>query len=199
MNRLIHTTVLLFAIAFTGSAQTAWTLDRSHTGIKFSIRHMMISDVEGIFRDFDIVFKSDKEDFTDAVIEATITTDSIDTQNARRDNHLRSDDFFNAAKYPTITFKSSKVELVGEKAYKFYGDLTIRDVTKPVVFDATLGGTTKTQRGTVAGWKATLVIDRFDFNLKWDRTIEAGGLVAGRDVTITINAEVRKQEKGDRS
>lgn len=199
MNRFFQFAVLLFGLAVTGVAQTAWTLDRSHTGIKFSIRHMMISDVEGIFKDFDIVFKSDKEDFTDAVIEATLKTDSIDTQNARRDGHLRSDDFFNAAQYPAITFKSSKIEKVGEKTYKFYGDLTIRDVTRPVVFDATLGGTTKTQRGVVAGWKAVLVIDRFDYNLKWDRTIEAGGLVAGREVTITINAEVRKQEKGDRS
>ena len=153
---------------------------------------MLISDIEGTFRDFDIVFKSDKDDYTDAVIEVTIKTDSLDTQNARRDNHLRSDDFFNAAKFPTITFKSTKMEKTGETTYKIYGDLTIRDVTKAVVFDAVNGGTLKTPQGLIAGWKATIVVNRFDYNLKWDRAIETGGLMVGKDVTITVNAEVRK-------
>lgn len=192
MVRNIFTLVLALGLIVPAAAQTGWTLDKSHSGIKFSVRHMVISDVEGSFKDFDVTFKAEKDDFTDAVIEATIQTASIDTDNERRDAHLKSDDFFNAEKYPTITFKSSKFEKTGATTYKIHGDLTIRDVTKPVTFDAVLGGTQKTQRGTVSGWKATLTINRFDYNLKWDRAIETGGLVVGPDVTITVNAQIRK-------
>jgi polyisoprenoid-binding protein YceI len=192
MNRLLLSLFLALGISVASFAQNAWTLDKSHSGIKFSVRHMVISDVEGSFRDYDVTFKSDKEDFTDAVIEATIQTASIDTDNERRDGHLKSDDFFNAEKYPTITFKSTRFEKTSPMTYKIHGDLTIRDVTKPVTFDAVLGGTQKTQRGAVSGWKATLTINRFDYNLKWDRAIETGGLVVGPDVTITVNAQVRK-------
>lgn len=192
MNRTLLAVAFVVGLTAPVVAQTAWTLDKSHSGVKFSIRHMVISDVEGYFRDFTITFKSDKEDFSDAVIEATIPVDSIETRSASRDRHLRGDDFFNAATFPWITFKSTRFEKTEEATYKIYGDLTIRDVTKPVVFDAVNGGTLKTQRGIVSGWKATLTINRFDFNLKWDRAIETGGLVAGKDVTITVNAEVRK-------
>lgn len=192
MTRSIFAFVLALGSTAGVFAQTPWTLDKSHSGVRFSIRHMVISDVEGFFRDFSIVFKSDKEDYTDASIEATIPVDSIDTRHARRDNDLKGDGFFGAATYPMITFKSSKVEKTGESSYRFHGDLTIRDVTKPVVWEAVNGGTVKTSRGTVTGWRATLVINRFDYGLKWDRTIETGGLVAGKEVTITVNAEVRK-------
>lgn len=192
MIRSIFIFVLALGLTATAAAQPTWALDKSHSGVKFSVRHMVISDVEGSFKDYDVTFKADKEDFTDAVIEATIKTASISTDNEGRDKHLRSDDFFNAEVFPTITFRSTKVEKTGDKTYKFHGDLTIRDVTKKVAFDAVHGGTMKTQRGTVAGWKATLTINRFDFNLKWDRAIETGGLVVGSDVTITVNAQVRK-------
>ncbi|MCU0453483.1 MAG: YceI family protein [Bacteroidetes bacterium] len=192
MIRSIFAFVLAVGLTATAAAQSAWTLDKSHSGVKFSVRHMVISDVEGSFKDYDVTFKSEKEDFSDAVIEATIKSASINTDNESRDGHLKSDDFFNAEKYPTITFKSNKVEKTGATTYKFYGDLTIRDVTKPVVFEAVNGGTVKTQRGTVSGWKATTTINRFDYNLKWTRAIETGGLVVGSDVTITVNAQVKK-------
>lgn len=192
MIRSIFIFVLAFGLTATAAAQPTWALDKSHSGVKFSVRHMVVSDVEGSFKDYDVTFKADKEDFTDAVIEATIKSASISTDNEGRDKHLRSDDFFNAETFPAITFKSTKVEKTGDKTYKIHGDLTIRDVTKKVTFDAVHGGTMKTQRGTVAGWKATLTINRFDFNLKWDRAIETGGLVVGPDVTITVNAQVRK-------
>jgi polyisoprenoid-binding protein YceI len=193
MHRFIFSLALAISVSVVSFAQSAWTLDKSHSGVKFSVRHMVISDVEGSFKDYDVTFKSDKEDFTDAVIEATIKSASISTDNEGRDKHLRSDDFFNAESFPMITFKSSKFEKTGATTYKIHGDLTIRDVTKPVVFEAIYGGQQKTQRGTVTGWKATLTINRFDYNLKWDRAIEAGGLVVGPDVTITVNAQVRKQ------
>ncbi len=192
MNRFISTGVLVLSLALTGSAQTAWNLDRSHTAIKFSVRHMLVYDVEGNFKEFTLAFASDKEDHSDATLGVTIQTASINTDNERRDGDLRSPNFFESEKFPTITFKSTKFEKTGENIYKIYGDLTVRDVTKPVVFDAVHGGIVKTSRGIVSGWKATLTINRFDFGLKWDRAVETGGLVVGKDVTITVNAAVRK-------
>lgn len=193
MKRCISLAITLLFVSTLGIAQTGWTLDRSHTSITFAISHMVITEVSGRFTDFDVVLTAEKEDFTDGKITATIKTASITTSNERRDNHLKGNDFFNADSFPQITFVSSAFEKTGEKTYKLSGDMTIRDITKPVVFDVTLNGTLKSSRGTVTGWKAVLVIDRFDYNLKWDRMTEAGGLVAGKDVTITINAEFRKQ------
>ena len=106
---------------------------------------------------------------------------------------MKSDDFFNAEKYPEIRFKSTAFEKVGENEFKITGDLTIRDVTKKVTFDAIFNGTLKTQRGLLAAWKATTTINRFDYNLKWNKTVETGGLIVGKDVTITLNLEFYKQ------
>jgi polyisoprenoid-binding protein YceI len=109
-----------------------------------------------------------------------------------RDGHLKSDDFFNAEKFPEINFKSTSFEKLGDNKYKITGDLTIRDVTKNVTFDATLNGTLKTDRGVLAAWKATTTINRFDYNLKWSKTLETGGLAVGKDVIITLNLELNK-------
>ena len=175
-------------------AQSGWTMDKSHSSIIFTVSHMVISEVSGRFTDFDVALTAGKEDFSDGKIDATITTASVTTANERRDGHLKSNDFFNADSFPQIRFVSNKFEKTGEKTYKLFGDLTIRDITKPVAFDVTLNGTIATQRGTVSGWTAVLTMNRFDYNLKWDRMTEAGGLVAGKDVTITVNAEFRKQQ-----
>jgi polyisoprenoid-binding protein YceI len=118
---------------------------------------------------------------------------SINTDNTARDNHLKSDDFFNAEKFPEIKFTSTSFEKVGEGKYKITGDLTIRDVTKKVVFDAVYNGSIKTPWGNTAmSWTAATVINRFDYNLKWNKALESGGLIAGQDVTITINLEMDK-------
>jgi polyisoprenoid-binding protein YceI len=153
---------------------------------------MVISEVTGYFKEYDIQVNAAKDDFTDATIAATLKVASINTDNERRDGHLKSDDFFSSEKFPDITFKSASVEKTGENIYKIHGNLTIRDVTKSVTFDAVHRGTIKTSRGTVSAWKATLEINRFDYNLKWNRTIETGGLVAGETVTITLNLELQK-------
>lgn len=191
--------VIVLAFLFTevhsqdSATQTSgWRLDKAHSRVQFGIQHMVISEVTGVFKEFDISLNSVKEDFSDGQVEATIKVESINTENERRDNHLKSDDFFNADKFPEIKFKSTKFEKTTDNAYKIYGDLTIRDVTKPVVFDAILNGSVKSQRGVVSGWKATLSVNRFDYNLKWDRTIETGGLVAGETVTITLNLEFQR-------
>ena len=175
------------------SAQTAgWQLDKSHSRVSFSVKHMLISEVSGNFREFDIALSSVKDDYSDAAVEATINVASINTENERRDNHLKSDDFFSAEKFAEIKFKSTSIEKVGENRFKIHGHLTIRDSTKSVSFDAENTGTLKTSRGTLAGWKATISVNRFDYGLKWDRTVETGGLVAGDTIYITLTLEYRK-------
>ena len=182
---------MLVATAFV-SAQSNWKLDKAHSSITFTVRHMVISEVTGSFKDFTVALKSSKDDFSDAEVQSTIKVGSLSTDNAMRDGHLKSDDFFNADKFPEINFKSTSFEKLGENKYKITGDLTIRDVTKNVTFDATLNGTLKTERGVLSAWKATTTINRFDYNLKWNKTLETGGLMVGQDVIITLNLELNK-------
>lgn len=186
--------LLVFA-AFSLQAQNKWNLDKSHSNVNFAVSHMVFSEVTGLFREFDATLVASKDDLTDAKIEATIKTASIDTQNERRDNHLRSDDFLNAEKFPEIKFVSTKVEKTGEKLYKITGNLTIRDVTKPVVLDTEFRGTVNDPWGNVkSGFKATTKIDRFEFGTTWNKAIETGGLVAGREIEITLLMQFAKEK-----
>jgi polyisoprenoid-binding protein YceI len=185
--------ITFFGITSLFAQNKGWNLDKSHSSVGFSIKHMVISEVSGRFKDFDINFTSTKSDFTDGKVEASIKVASITTDNERRDGHLKTDDFFNAEKFPEIKFVSTSFEKAGENKYKITGDLTIRDVTKSVTFDATYNGSIKAPRGgEVHSWKATVSINRFDYGLKWNRAIEAGGLVAGDTVNITLNLELNK-------
>jgi polyisoprenoid-binding protein YceI len=192
MKRLAVVFIAIFAVTALVTAQSEWKFDKVHSSVTFSIRHMVISEVSGNFKDFSVVLKSEKEDFSDATVESTIQVASISTDNDYRDKHLKSDDFFNAEKFPEIKFKSTKFEKLGDNKYKITGDLTMRDVTKKVTFDAVLNGTLKTDKGVLSAWKATTTINRFDYNLKWNKTIETGGLMVGQDVTITLNLELNK-------
>ena len=169
-----------------------WTVDKPHTNVKFSVAHLVISDVDGNFKSFDGTMESSKPDFSDAKITFTADVNSINTDNEMRDNHLKSDDFLNAAKFPQIKFVSTSFTPLGDNKYKLVGDLTIRDVTKSVTFDVKYGGTVVAMGGTHAGFKATTKIDRFDYNLKWSKATEAGGMIAGKEVEITINADFKK-------
>jgi len=171
-----------------------WVLDKAHTNVRFSVSHLVVSDVDGNFKSFDGGMTSAKPDFTDAAINFTVDVNSINTDNEMRDKHLQSDDFFNAAKFPQIKFISKSFQSLGSNKYKLTGDLTIRDITKTVSFDVTYGGTVTSAAmgGTHAGFKAKTTINRFDYNLKWDKTTEAGGLVVGKDVEITLNIDMKK-------
>jgi polyisoprenoid-binding protein YceI len=198
MTRLL---LPMFAFVLAGAsaqAQTAWNVDKNHSQVLFSVNHMVFSEVTGSFRDFDATFVSAKDDFTDAKVTATIKTASIDTQNERRDNHLKSNDFLNAEKFPEIKFTSTKVEKTGKDTYRITGDLTIRDVTKPVVLEATYRGMIDDPWGNKRiGFKATTTINRFDFGVSWDKALETGGLIAGRDVSITLIMQfVRPKQQG---
>ena len=192
MKRITMILLTFFIAMGFASAQSDWKLDKAHSSITFTVRHMVISEVAGSFKDFSITLKSAKDDFSDAEVQSTIKVGSISTDNAMRDNHLKSDDFFNAEKFPEINFKSTSFEKLSDNKYKITGDLTIRDVIKNVTFDAVLNGTLKTDRGVLSAWKATTTINRFDYNLKWSKTLETGGLMVGQDVTITMNLELNK-------
>ena len=173
-------------------AATKWKVDKGHSNVKFTVTHMVVSDVEGSFKNFEGTVEHSKPDFSDAKVNFTVDVTSVDTDNERRDNHLKSDDFFNAEKFPQMKFESTSFEPAGGKNYKLKGNLTIRDITKPVVFDVTHGGVVTNGKNTKAGFKAKTTINRFDYNLKWDRATEAGSLVVDKEVGIQVNLELDK-------
>ncbi len=193
IQRIFLTAAILFTIINGVAAQTIWKADKAHSKIDFSVTHMVIAEVDGRFTDFDATLTASKDDFTDAKITATIKTASITTDNDFRDKHLRSDDFFNADKYPEIKFKSTSIEKTGENTYKITGDLTIRDTTKTVVLDTKYNGQVVGMGATKCAFKATTTINRFDYGVHWDKTIESGGLVVGKNVDITLLLEFNKQ------
>ena len=189
MKRLF-TLALVALISATSFAQTKWNVDNVHSNVKFSVPHLVISEVEGSFKKFTGTIVSAKPDFTDAVVNFTIDVNSINTDNDMRDNHLKGDDFFNAEKYPSMTFRSTSFKKVSGNKYALYGNMTIRDVTKPVKFDVVYGGTAKDGYGNIkAGFKATSAINRFDYNLKWNSLTEAGGATVGKDITLNLKLE----------
>lgn len=191
MKRLAFTVAATLFAAVAVFGQTQWKLDRGHSGVGFAVTHMVIAEVDGRFTDFDVEFTTNGEDLAGATVAATIQMASVNTDNERRDNHLRSADFFDAENHPVMTFKSSKFEKVNETKYKLAGDLTIRGNTKPVVLDVTYRGKITDSRGNMRmGLKGTTTVDRFEFGTVWDKTIEDGGLIVGREVEVTIKLEL---------
>jgi polyisoprenoid-binding protein YceI len=171
-----------------------YEVDPAHTQIMFKVRHMGVSTVTGKFNRFAATFAYDPKDPASSWVTATIDAASIDTDNERRDNHLRSPDFFAADSYANLTFQSTGVEQVEDGRLRVSGDLSIRGVTKPVVLDVTLEGATVGQGGLpIVGWTAETTVNRKDYGLMWNRLTEAGGWVVGEDVRIVL--EVEAQEK----
>jgi polyisoprenoid-binding protein YceI len=183
---------LLALLAFAGSAlaQTSWIVDKAHSKIGFTVDHMVVAEVDGNFKDFDGKVVTKSPDFSGADVDFAAKVASIDTDNEKRDGHLKSDDFFNAEKYPELKFKGKLVK-EGEK-YFLKGDLTIRDVTKPVTLDVTYGGTVKVSGSEKAGFKINGKINRQDYGLKWSKTTEAGGLVVSDEVELVGKIELNK-------
>ena len=154
-----------------------WTQDKAHSQILFSARHMMITNVRGSFNSFEVTVDFDENNLSKASVEATIDANSISTRDERRDGHLRSPDFLDVAKYPHITFKSTKVELTGKTTGRVTGNLTIRNVTKPITLDVELVGIMKSPMGsTNAGFNAQTKLNRKDWDLNWNVALEAGWL-----------------------
>src|SRR5262245_31138255 len=182
---------LLCLVAASASAETVtYEIDPAHSQVAFSIRHFF-SKVPGRFNEFEGKVQYDDKDVTKSSVEVTIKTASIDTHNERRDNHLKTPDFFAADSFPTITFKSSKVSPGTEGKLKIEGNLTIRGVTRPVTLDAEFLGGGNMGQGKIAGWEATTTVNRKDFNVSWDRVLDQGGTMLGEDVAILIGVEAR--------
>jgi polyisoprenoid-binding protein YceI len=172
---------------------TQWNFDKGHSNVDFTIRHMMVSNVRGSFSAFDGTLNFDPANPAAAAVDVTIQVDSINTGVADRDAHLKSPDFFDVAAYPTITFKSTDIQVTGDNTAKVTGDLTIRDVTKAVTLDVEFLGQANSPFGDVrGGFDASGKINREDFGLTWNHALEAGGVLVGKDVKIQLAVEVIK-------
>ncbi|MGC1243111.1 MAG: YceI family protein [Chryseosolibacter sp.] len=182
--------VLVFA-AGSAFAQTTWTVDKAHSKIGFNVTHMAVSEVEGNFKDFDGSLVTKAADFNGAEVTFSARTASIDTDIEKRDNHLKSPDFFDAEKHPEIAFKGNLVKQGGK--YKLKGNLTMHGVTKPMEFDVTYGGTINTGKGEKAGFKISGKLNRHDFGLTWNNKVPTGELVVSDEVEIIGKIEVDKK------
>ncbi|HET9481147.1 MAG TPA: YceI family protein [Candidatus Polarisedimenticolia bacterium] len=192
-THIIEAALLLALPSLAGAA--VWEIDPGHSSAGFKVRHLMVSNVAGAFNKVSGSVVIDEADVTRSTVEATIDSSSIDTANADRDAHLKSPDFFDVEKHPTITFKSKRVEKAGEGRLKVTGDLTLRGVTKEVILEVegpiapvTFGKSIK------SGASATTKINRQDFGVSWSRALEGGGLVVGDEVTINIELELVKKQ-----
>lgn len=172
----------------------AWNIDAVHSQATFSVRHMMIATVKGQFNVLSGQLHIDETNPTNSWVEAEVDAASIDTRDEKRDGHLRSPDFLDVANYPAITFKSTKVEHVGDSDYKITGDLTMHGVTKPVTFDAEYHGQMKDLYGLQrAALTAKATVNRKEFGLNWNVALESGGVLVGDKVTIEIDLAAVQQ------
>jgi len=190
MKKFILSAVVALA-PIVAMAQVKWNLDKSHSSVKFTVEHLVISEVEGSFKMFDGSLESTAaNDFTNAKVNFSVDVNSINTDDEKRDGHLKSDDFFNAEKFPKMTFVATSIKKVKGNMYTMEGNLTIRDVTKKVKFSVINGGTVKDPWGNIkTGFKASGKINRKEFGLKWGAVTEAGGAVVGDEVNMIINVE----------
>lgn len=170
----------------------AWNFDLTHSGIGFSVRHMVVSKVRGRFAKFDGRITLDDADLTRSAIDVTIDASSIDTGVEQRDGHLRSADFFDVATFPTLRYLSRRIEKVGD-GYRVTGDLTIRGVAREVALDVEYGGRARDPQGNERiGFVARTSLNRKDFGLHWNRALEAGGVLVGDRIEIDIDVEAVK-------
>jgi polyisoprenoid-binding protein YceI len=172
--------------------RTQWKLDPTHTHVEFSAKHLMITTVKGRIADVEGTIYIDENNPTKSTVEAVLDAKSIDTRTDQRDNHLRSADFLDVEKYPQIKFRSTRIE--GDRdEFKLTGDLTIRDVTKPITLDVKFEGQQKDPwGGERVGFSATGKFDRRDYGLTWNVVLETGGLTVGNDIKIAIEVEAVK-------
>jgi polyisoprenoid-binding protein YceI len=186
--------VALFVTGIAAAQPTVWKVDPVHSNITFAVDYMVLTEVTGNFRDFSATMVSDSVNPGKSSVNVVIKTASITTENDRRDSHLRSAEFFDATTFPEITFVSKSFEKGEGNAYKIAGDLTMRGVTKPVTIDAKYMGQMKDTRGKMRqGFKGITTLNRNDFGLNYNSTLESGGLLIGNNVTVTINAQFVQQ------
>jgi polyisoprenoid-binding protein YceI len=170
-----------------------WKIDSIHSDVKFKVKHLLISTVNGQFKTFDAEIKSGNDDFTNAEIKFEADVNSIDTGNEMRDNHLKSEDFFDADNHPKMTFVSKSFNKIADGKYELSGDMTIRGNTKPVKLNVEYNGKAAGMDGVeVAGFEITGTLNRFDFGLHWNALTEAGGMAVGKDIKLEIFAEMKE-------
>lgn len=197
MKRFFSIAAALALTALPNLASAAdWTLDAAHSSIKWSVDHMVISETTGQFNEFDVkILNFDGGDATKSKVVVTVKTASIDSDNEKRDEHLKSPDFFDVAQHPEAKFESTSIKKTGEGKYEVTGPFTLHGVTKTITFPVEFRGTVKDPWGnTKAGFKATMTLNRTDYGLTWSKTLETGGLVVGNDVDLTFNIEVQAAE-----
>lgn len=192
MFKYLISCVALLSLPLTAFA-AKYEIDSSHSNVAFKIKHLTISNVSGKFAEFSGTYNFDPAQMDKSNVEAEITVASITTNQQKRDDHLRSEDFFDAQKFPKITYKSKSVTKTGEKTFKVEGDLTIHGITKSVPLEVTFEGAAKDPWGNDrTGFSAVAHINRKDFGMTWNKLIETGGLVVGEDVTINLEVEGNK-------
>lgn len=189
------TALIALALPFAASAST-WNIDPDHSNVGFKVRHLMVSNVKGSFDKYTGKIELDDKDITKSTVNVAIDTNSVNTNVQKRDDHLRSADFFDVAKYPTMTFVSKKVAKAGKDKLKVTGDLTLHGITRPVAL--VVEGPSKESKdpwGNIrSGATATTKISRKDFGLLWNAALETGGVTVGDEVTITLEIEMIKAQ-----
>jgi polyisoprenoid-binding protein YceI len=193
MKRTMHSVVavVLFCAAVPAIAQTVWNIDPAHSAAQFKAKHLMISSVSGEFGKMSGKVTYDGKNYSTISAEAAIDVASINTREPKRDEHLKSPDFFNASAYPSITFKSKRVENISGNNFKLIGDLTIRGVTKEVALSVEATSVIKGMSGeSRIGVHASTAVNRQDFGVKWNRSLDGGGVVVGDEVQITLDLEL---------
>jgi len=172
-----------------------WKIDPVHSQVNFKVKHLVVSTVTGHFDKFEATIQSDKQDFNDAQISFEAEINSINTKNEQRDGHLKSVDFFDAAKYPKMSFVSTLVKKVSDYEFQVVGDLTMRGVTRQITLDVIYNGTVAGFGGSqVAGFEIRTKLNRFDFGLQWNALTETGGIVVSNEVQIEVLAEFNKAQ-----
>ena len=194
MRKTAILAALVVVLSFgTVAAQGTYDIDTVHSNVGFKVRHL-VSKVSGEFTEFDGTIVADFGNLDASSVEFTIQASSIDTRNEKRDGHLRSVDFFDVKKYPEITFKSSKITKIDGDSYAVAGALTMHGVSREITLTVDFLGEMTAMGGTRAGYELTTTLNRRDFEISWNRALDAGGFVLGDDVEISINLELIKQE-----
>ncbi len=181
------TSALILSFGLANASE--YTIDNSHTNVGFSVKHMMITNVKGDFKTYDATIDFDKDKKTFKILKASIDTASIDTANEKRDEHLKSDDFFNSTKFPKMTFEMTSYKAEGNEG-KMDGNLTIRGITKPITLKIEDISTIKDFKGqNRVGFSVEAKINRLEYELKWNKVLEAGGVAVAEEVKIVVNIE----------
>lgn len=188
----VFSVVGMVLLLFTSLQAAEWEIDKPHSNLNFKVSHLVISNVTGKFGGFSGDINFDPDNLKEGSAELTIDVSTINTENEKRDGHLKSADFFDVEQFPAMTFKSTKV-IPGEgKKFQVVGELTIKDVTREVTFDCTFNGTVDFMKTTKAGFTCTTTIDRENFNITWNQALETGGFLVGKEVEITLELELNK-------